>query len=102
MKVILLIDTSSNKEIKIGLIINGEKFVIEQEIDTRKAQVTLPLIEKILKEHKLSLKDISEIQVNPGPGSFTGLRVGIAIANTLGYLLNIPVNGKKMVEPEYS
>jgi tRNA threonylcarbamoyladenosine biosynthesis protein TsaB len=102
MKIVLSIDTSNNKKVKVGLKINQEAFVIEQEIDTRKAQVTLPLIEKILVDHSLQLKDITKIQVSPGPGSFTGLRVGISIANTLGYILKIPVNGKEMVEPVYS
>ena len=97
----LLIDTSNNKEIVVGLSIDGKEYLTNHVIDTRKAQVVLPLIETLLKIHKLALKDLTEIQVNPGPGSFTGLRVGIAIANTLGFLLNIPVNGKDMVEPVY-
>ena len=105
MKRVLFIDTSNNKEVKVGLEIDGEKFMIEQAIDHRKAQAVLPLTEKLLAEHNLTLKDISEISVNPGPGSFTGLRVGVAIANTLGFLLQIPVNGKpidEFVEPVYS
>lgn len=105
MKKILFIDTSNNKEVKVGLEINGEKFMIEQAIDHRKAQAVLPLTEKLLAEHSLDLKDISEISVNLGPGSFTGLRVGVAIANSLGWLLKIPVNGKpvdEFVEPVYS
>ncbi|MBI5122303.1 tRNA (adenosine(37)-N6)-threonylcarbamoyltransferase complex dimerization subunit type 1 TsaB [Candidatus Roizmanbacteria bacterium] len=101
MKVLLLIDTSNNKVIKVGLTINGEEDLVEKQIDYRKAQVVLPLIEELLKKHKLVLQDISEIKVNPGPGSFTGVRVGVAIANTLGYLLKIPVNGQMAVEPVY-
>ncbi|HSA83633.1 MAG TPA: tRNA (adenosine(37)-N6)-threonylcarbamoyltransferase complex dimerization subunit type 1 TsaB [Patescibacteria group bacterium] len=93
MNNILFIDTSNNKEVKVGFEINGEKFFIEQLIDHRKAQAVLPLVEKLLEEHDLKLKDITAITVNPGPGSFTGVRVGVAIANTLGFLLHIPVNG---------
>lgn len=105
MKNIIIIDTSNNKEVKVGLEIEGEKYLIEQAIDHRKAQAVLPLVEKLLSEHNLILKDITAITVNPGPGSFTGVRVGVAIANTLGFLLNIPVNGLKdgeFVEPVYS
>lgn len=101
---VLLIDTSNNKEVKVGLKIDGKEHILQQQLDHRKAQVVLPLIEQLLKEHSLSLKDVTAIQVNEGPGSFTGLRVGVAIANTLGYLLNIPINGKKVgefVEPTY-
>lgn len=105
MNIILIIDTSDNKQVKVGLAFKGKEYIVEQELDRRRAQVVLPLVEKLLREHKLQLKDITEIQVNAGPGSFTGLRVGVTIANALGFLLKIPVNGKKigeMVEPVYS
>jgi len=36
------------------------------------------------------------IEVETGPGSFTGLRVGVSVANALGFSLGISVNGKKM------
>src|SRR5437870_5637622 len=101
---VLSIDTSDNKEITVGIKIGEEKFVLNQKVDHRRAQAVLPMVEKLLKEHGLELKDLTEIEVNPGPGSFTGVRVGVAIANTLGFLLQIPVNGKKvgeMVEPVY-
>lgn len=99
----LIIDTSSNKEIEVGLKMDDKEFVLKNTVD-RKNQEVLPLIEKLLKKHKLSLKDLNSIEVNPGPGSFTGLRVGVSIANTLGFLLKIPINGKKVgeyVEPVY-
>lgn len=100
---ILLIDTSSNKVVRVGLEIDGKKYLTELPLDRQKAQAVLPLVEQLLKNHKLSLKDLTGIKVNAGPGSYTGLRVGVSIANALGYLLNIPVNGKKsIIEPIYS
>lgn len=99
MKTVVCIDTTNNKEMMVGLIIGGKEIIRKQSLDTRKAQVVLPMLEKLLEENKLSLKDITEIEVNPGPGSFTGIRVGLSIANTLGSLLQIPVNGKKVGEP---
>jgi tRNA threonylcarbamoyladenosine biosynthesis protein TsaB len=105
MNVILFIDTANNTEIKVGLIIDGKEHLLEQTVDRRRSQAVLPLIEQLLDQHKLKLSDISEIRVNPGPGSFTGLRVGITIANTLGFLLQVPVNGKKvgeLVDAEYT
>lgn len=69
----------------------------------QKAQVVLPLIERLLKKHKLALQDIDGIEVKPGPGSFTGVRVGVSVANALSFALGIPVNGGKiLVEPIYS
>ena len=103
MHVVLLIDTSDNKVIKVGLQIDDKEYSLSKQFD-RKTQVVLPLIEQVLVEYKLALKDIDEIRVNCGPGSFTGLRVGVAITNTLGFLLKVPINGKKvgeLVEPVY-
>ncbi|MBI2074351.1 MAG: tRNA (adenosine(37)-N6)-threonylcarbamoyltransferase complex dimerization subunit type 1 TsaB [Candidatus Levybacteria bacterium] len=100
----LYIDTSSNKKIIVKLQINGKEDKVEQEIGVQKAQVVLPLIDQLLKKHNLKLDDLEKIEVNAGPGSFTGLRVGIAIANAFSFALKIPVNGKKIgefVEPLY-
>jgi len=67
-----------------------------------KREIVLNLIDKIIAKHNLNLKEITEIKVNNGPGSFTGLRAGISIANALGYSLNIPVNGKRQIaSPRY-
>lgn len=87
----LSIDTSKIHEITVGI---GEWTRTEQSVRVN-AQMVLPVLSALLVEHKLGISDITEISVATGPGSFTGLRVGAAIANTLGYLLDIPVNGKK-------
>lgn len=92
----LYIDTSVREEIKVGLQIGGKLF--EKKAKNLKSQETLPLIEKLLKEKKIKLTQVNEIKVNTGPGSFTGLRVGVSIANALGFALKIPVNGKKVGE----
>jgi tRNA threonylcarbamoyladenosine biosynthesis protein TsaB len=57
------------------------------------------MLTEMLAAQSLSLDDLKEIEVHPGPGSYTGLRVGFTIANALGYLLGIPVNGKTMADP---
>jgi tRNA threonylcarbamoyl adenosine modification protein YeaZ len=100
MKVIVLIDTTNNKEVTVGLKIDAKEFIEKKLLDTRKAQVVLPMLEKMLEKHDLQMNDITGIEVNPGPGSFTGIRVGLSIANTLGFLLKIPVNGKNPGESE--
>ena len=96
---ILIIDTSDNKKVKVGIRINGEEDGIHQEVGREKAQAVLPLLDQLLREHQLKLREITGIEVNTGPGSFTGLRVGISIANALGYALHIPINGGKPGEP---
>mgnify|MGYP001595787736 CR=1 FL=1 len=94
----LILDTSDNKKITVGLDINGREYINTKKITSNKTQIILPMIDKILKKHSLESKDISEIQINAGPGSFTGIRVGLAIANALSFTLKIPVNGKKVGE----
>ena len=98
---ILIIDTSNSQETIVGLKINGKKHFLKGSSKILKAQNVLPLIEKIIKKHCLKPKDLTAIRVNTGPGSFTGLRVGMAVANALAWALKIPVNGKKQVEPKY-
>ncbi|MBI4089614.1 MAG: tRNA (adenosine(37)-N6)-threonylcarbamoyltransferase complex dimerization subunit type 1 TsaB [Candidatus Levybacteria bacterium] len=99
----LILDTADNKKVTVGLEINGIKHVETRNIDSNKTQVILPMIDKILKKYSVTPKYLSGIQVNVGPGSFTGLRVGIAIANALAFVLKIPVNGKtnKIILPSY-
>jgi len=94
----VFIDTTSNEIIKVGLEIDGKMDLREESHEKKKAQIVLALIEELLVKHTITLQDITEIEVNPGPGSFTGIRVGIAIANTLGTVLQIPINGKKVGE----
>lgn len=101
--IILFIDTANNQEIAVGLKIDSKEDIKKQTIGLRKAQEVLPLVDQLLKTHALTLQDITSIEVNRGPGSFTGLRVGIAIANALAYALDIPINHKKntFVDPLY-
>lgn len=94
----LVLDTTDSKKIIVGLKINNKKYVKTEKIQSNKTQIILPLIDEALKKHSVKLKDISAVQVNAGPGSFTGLRVGLAIANALSFARKIPVNGKKVGE----
>ena len=94
----LILDTADNKKNFVGLEINNEKYLISKDVSLNRTQVILPMIDEILKKHKLEIRDISEIKINIGPGSYTGLRVGLAISNTLSFALKIPINGKKIGE----
>lgn len=104
-KVILSIDTSNYDTLVVGLEIGGNTKIIKEDFDYHKSQGVLPLIEKVIKANSLSFSDITAIKVTTGPGSFTGLRVGVSIANTLGSLLHVPINGQPaglLVEPQYT
>ncbi len=92
----LYIDTSSSDKIVVGL--DQDKFETQSRQD--KSQKLLPFIDELLKKKKKKIEDITEIEVNTGPGSFTGLRVGVSVANTFGWVLGIPVNGKNIAKGE--
>jgi len=100
MSNILYIDTSDNKKITIGLGIDGKKTSQSEDTSLLRSEAALPLIDRICKHCNINIIDLDKINVNVGPGSFTGLRVGIAIANALSFLLKIPINGKKIGELE--
>ena len=102
--IILTIDTSSNKEITVSVDIDGKVDSITEEIGRQKSQILLPRIITLLQRNNLTLSDLTHITLPLGPGSFTGLRVGASIANTLATLLHIPINGNPpgvLVEPVY-
>jgi tRNA threonylcarbamoyladenosine biosynthesis protein TsaB len=92
----LFIDTSDSQRIVVG--VNGKKF--ETDAKEGASQRLLPFIVELLKKQGKKLKDITEIEVNTGPGSFTGLRVGVSVANALGWALKILVNGKDLRKGE--
>lgn len=86
----LFIDTSQSERIVFSL--DNKKFA--KEAKEGKSQELLNLINKELGNLGRDFSDIKEVEVNLGPGSYTGLRVGISIANALGWALGIPVNGR--------
>lgn len=88
---ILHIDTKDQKVVRVSLKKDGDVVKSLSEENGYGSQVLLPLIKKIV-----DVKDLTAIEVETGPGSFTGLRIGVSVGNALGYSLNIPVNGKKI------
>lgn len=96
----LYIDTRDNKKIVVRLETQKRIFEELSVASKKRAQVTLPLIEKILKKAELRIQDVDEINVEKGSGSFTGLRVGISIANALSFSGLVKVDGKKPGEIE--
>ena len=96
----LCIDTADNKKTVVRL----DEVETVEKYDSPREQRLLEIIEKVLQKKQVRVEDITEIEVNLGPGSFTGLRVGCVVANTLSWLLKVPVNGGKpgqCVDPEY-
>ncbi len=88
----LYIDSSKAEKIIIRL--DNDEIVAEAH--KNKSQLLLKLIADSLEKKGFKARDIHAIKVERGPGSFTGLRVGLSVANTLGWALGVNINGKNI------
>lgn len=95
----LVFDTSCDNltiALKKGNELLGYK---SQENRKGHSTVLLPEINNLLEKAKLSLKDIDYFGAVVGPGSFTGIRVGVATVNAFGYATGKKVIGVTSFEP---
>lgn len=86
----LFIDTHSEKVI-ISVMNDGHVIKKEKFSDRSHSEIAVSLLDETLRSAKLELSDIKEIIVVNGPGSFTGVRIGVTIAKTIAYSLSIPI-----------
>lgn len=87
----LFLDTST-KNITISIIKDFEQiYFFHEEIFEDLSVKILPLIDDALKECSLKINDIKKIYVTIGPGSFTGIRIGLTIMKVLAWSLNIEI-----------
>ena len=95
---ILGIDTSSMAA--SVAVIEDNKLICEYTINTKKthSQKLMPMIENMLGLSDLNVREIDAIAVCEGPGSFTGLRIGMATAKAIAHVNDIPVVGVNSLE----
>ena len=95
---ILYIDTSSSflysAIYKDGKVISS----ISEDYGQNLSEVALPRIADMINNNNLSPKDVDKIIVVNGPGSFTGIRIGITIAKVYAWSLNIPITAINSLE----
>ncbi len=92
MKLVLALD-SATKNCSVALIKNGEIITWHEEYSesfSHAEKLTL-FINQVLDSSSFSLQDLDAIVVDKGPGSYTGLRIGVSVAKGLAYALNIPL-----------
>ncbi|MBI2334456.1 hypothetical protein HYU96_01515 [Candidatus Daviesbacteria bacterium] len=90
---ILHINTKEQNRVEVTLKKEGKVIKSLSAKNKFGSQVLLPLISRLNIAHP---GGVQGVEVETGPGSFTGLRVGVSVANALGFALDIPVNGKKI------
>lgn len=92
MRLVLAISTSS-AEASIALVMPSSIVASRKLGGTSHSKTLMPAIDEMLEEFCVSLSDIDGIAVDIGPGSFTGVRIGVATANGLGFGATKPVIG---------
>ena len=95
---LLAIETCFGK-FSIALFINGEltDYFANTEA-TKQAEELVPAINALMQKNGVEYKNLSAIAVCVGPGSFTGLRIGLAAAKGFALALNIPLIGISSLE----
>jgi tRNA threonylcarbamoyladenosine biosynthesis protein TsaB len=89
---LILIIRTDKPEAELGLFEDTTKLAYEVWEAHRQLGTTLhQKIEQLLSTQNKTWQDVQGIACFQGPGSFTGLRIGLSVANALAYGLNIPV-----------
>ncbi len=89
---ILAIDTAT-EACSVALWNNGEKHALFEICPREHTQRILPMVQQILAESSVSLNQLDALAFGRGPGSFTGVRIGIGIAQGLAMGADLPMIG---------
>ncbi len=101
--IILAIETTG-QQCSVALIDEWGKLRQESSVDQLNHLTNLiPMIDKIIKDNEFTINDVKAIAVSEGPGSFTGIRIGVSTARALAQTLNLPTVGvptlRTFIEP---
>lgn len=94
----LFIDTSTSN-VSISIVKDDKILsIIQEDIPNEHSKYATSYVKKVIDNAGIDANDVDNILVVNGPGSFTGVRIGVTIAKTYGYLINkeiIPVSSLK-------
>jgi tRNA threonylcarbamoyladenosine biosynthesis protein TsaB len=91
MTFILNLETSTTV-CSVSVSGDGKIVAVREQFDAKShASQLIPFITEVLNESGLKPQDLSAIAVSKGPGSYTGLRIGVSTAKGLGYALKVPI-----------
>ena len=87
----LVMDTS-NSYLAVGLYQDNVCLEAFQEKGSRRqSEKAIPTLKEVLDRHHIALKDVNEMIITSGPGSYTGVRVAMTIAKTLAAVSNVKI-----------
>lgn len=99
MALILCLETAT-KSCSVALAKDGNLLCFKEEVSEKysHSEQLTPFIDSLLKEQGIALSDLDAIAVSKGPGSYTGLRIGVSTAKGLCYALDKPLIGISTLE----
>lgn len=100
MNVLLILGIDTSGKTATAALLDNGIFVGQNSVYTAKthSQVILPMVKKLLADCGKELSELSGIAVAAGPGSYTGLRIGISAVKAMSFALNIPCYGVSSLE----
>jgi tRNA threonylcarbamoyladenosine biosynthesis protein TsaB len=91
MSFILNIETAT-EICSVSLAENGKTIALKEDTEGQQhARILTIMIDEIFKESNISIKQLGAVAVSMGPGSYTGLRIGVSVAKGIAYAANIPL-----------
>lgn len=98
MALILNIETAE-EVCSAGLARDGKLIDVQESRESRAHATTLtPFIESLMSRNGLALSDLDAVAVSKGPGSYTGLRIGVSVAKGICYAADLPLIGVNTLE----
>ncbi|MGL5290478.1 MAG: tRNA (adenosine(37)-N6)-threonylcarbamoyltransferase complex dimerization subunit type 1 TsaB, partial [Vibrionaceae bacterium] len=92
MTIILAIDTTT-ENCSVAVRHNGEELACSELAQQSHAAKILPMVDNLLAQAQLSLNQLDVIAFGRGPGSFTGVRIGVSVAQGLAFACDLPLLG---------
>ena len=91
----IVMGIDSSTQVNTIALLQGGQLLCEAVLNTRKnhSQRLMPMIDTLLKEAELGIENVDGVAVSLGPGSFTGLRIGMATGKALAWSLSKPLVG---------